>query len=145
MDDCLDVDSNPTSVVAARAFVRSRLKRCQELEVAVEDALLVATELVTNAVLHARTWIRLRLRVDKSTVRIEVHDANPRLPAEPPPEPEATSGRGLAIVAAVATGWGAEHQGDGKVVWAEIALRSRTPVHPQKFTAYQPAWAPKEV
>jgi anti-sigma regulatory factor (Ser/Thr protein kinase) len=119
MDDCLEFESQPELVVAARQFVRDRLS-AWEVTDHVDAAVLVASELVTNAILHARTAVSLRVQVEGSTVRIEVYDENPRLPVLAPCPPEATSGRGLALVAALAGAWGMENRGDGKVVWAEI-------------------------
>ena len=119
MDDCLEFESDPAMVVAARQFVRERLMAWKAAQHA-DTAALVASELVTNAVLHARTAVTLRVQIEGPTVRIEVFDENPRLPVVAPCPPDATSGRGLALVTASATAWGMEHRGDGKVVWAEI-------------------------
>lgn len=119
MDDCLDLESDPELVVAARAFVRSRLESWEAADL-IWDAEMVASELVTNAVLHARTQIRLRVALDSTTVRIEVFDANPRLPTVMPCSAEATSGRGLAMVTTLASSWGIEQQPDGKVIWAQL-------------------------
>lgn len=120
MDDCLEFESDPAMVVAARRFVRERLAAWEADSRYVDSAVLVASELVTNAVLHARTSVTLRIELQGSTVRIEVLDENPRLPVLAPCPPEATSGRGLALVAILATAWGMEHHGDGKIIWAEI-------------------------
>src|SRR5262249_45194058 len=87
------------------------------------DARLVVSELVTNAVLHARTPIELQVLVGRATLRIEVTDSGldrPRMWAE-----RDRGGRGLPIVEAVATGWGILDQGSRKTVWCEIKLRSR--------------------
>lgn len=119
MDDCLEFESNPELVMAARHFVTDRLTAWEATDHA-EAAVLIASELVTNAVLHARTAVVLRLMLRGETVRIEVFDENPRLPVVSPSPPEATSGRGLSLVVAVATAWGMEHRNDGKVVWAEV-------------------------
>ena len=119
MDDCLEFESNPEIVVAARHFVRDRLAAWEAVE-HVDSAVLIASELVTNAVLHARTAVTLRLELSGSTIRIEVLDGNPRLPMLAPCPPDATSGRGLALVSSLATTWGMENRGDGKVVWAEL-------------------------
>lgn len=119
MDDCLEFESNPEMVLAARRFVRERLRSWEAPE-HIDAAALVASELVTNAVLHARTAITLRLELRDRTIRIEVYDENPRLPVVAPCPPEATSGRGLALITATATAWGMENRGDGKVVWAEL-------------------------
>jgi anti-sigma regulatory factor (Ser/Thr protein kinase) len=119
LDDCLKLESDPSVVALAREFVRDRLEHWQATD-QIEYAVLVATELVTNAVLHARTQIHLTVSVDESRVRVEVYDENTRLPTVAAIDPDATSGRGLALVAAVARSWGIEHHPHGKVVWAEI-------------------------
>ena len=73
MDDCLELESDPKLVVAARQFVRERLTSWEATD-HLEQAVLVASELVTNAVLHARTAIQLKVSVDGPRVRIEVFD-----------------------------------------------------------------------
>jgi anti-sigma regulatory factor (Ser/Thr protein kinase) len=119
MEDCLDLESKPELVAAAREFVRSRLT-AWELADRIPAMTVIASELVTNAVLHARTSIQVRLSCTGRTVRIEVVDENPRLPTLAPAVPEATSGRGLSLVTQMATSWGIDNREDGKVVWAEL-------------------------
>lgn len=86
------------------------------------------TELASNAVLHARTQFRLTLRSNGfDFLRIEVRDESTRMPSPAGTPPEATSGRGLAVVSAIAASWGTQRDGDGKVVWAEIG-RTRPPI-----------------
>ena len=126
LEVCLDFESEPALVRRARRFV-SRTLREWELEHFVNDAQLVVSELGSNAVLHARTEIRLTLRSDGAGwVRIEVQDHNSRMPTQLACPTDATSGRGLAIVEAVATSWGVARDGDGKTVWAELGNRSTT-------------------
>lgn len=126
MDDCVELESDPAMVSVAREFVRDRLAAWEATE-HTDEAALVASELVTNAILHARTAFTLKVEARESppptgtsSVRIEVYDQNPRLPTVSPMSTEATSGRGLALVAEIATAWGMENRPDGKVVWAEI-------------------------
>lgn len=93
---------------------------------AVERAVLVASELSTNAVRHARTRFETSMTVDPDCVRVEVFDLDTRAPQPVMAGEDATGGRGLQIVAAVASDWGfrtEERDGvQGKVVWAEISL-----------------------
>lgn len=124
LEACLDIESTPALVAAARAFTTSTLARW-ELDGLGDDAVLITSELASNAVLHARTPMRLTLRSDGiGYLRIELYDENPRLPIVAPPLTGATSGRGLALLAALASAWGTQSDGDGKTVWAELGRRA---------------------
>ena len=90
-----------------------------------DEARLITSELSANAVLHARTDFGVTLRSNGlDYLRIEVRDENSRMPSSVSPPQEALSGRGLLIVDALATCWGTEFDGGGKVVWAEIGRRA---------------------
>ncbi|HET6873641.1 MAG TPA: hypothetical protein VFH70_02620, partial [Acidimicrobiales bacterium] len=67
MEDCLEFESDPEMVVAARRFVRERLMAWEAGE-HIDAASLVASELVTNAVLHARTSVTVRLQLQGRTI-----------------------------------------------------------------------------
>ena len=87
-------------------------------------ARLAASELVANSATHAAEesegLIRVTLVRTELTIRIEVRDAGkPFAPLRPVPPPEATSGRGLLLVEALADRWGSDHR-DGNLVWFEI-------------------------
>ena len=89
-----------------------------------EDVVLVASELVTNAVQHGSPPIALSLGAAGSIARVSVrnaHGENSTRPRVVAPEPDEPDGRGLAIVAALSTAWGWESEGDSMTVWAEIA------------------------
>jgi anti-anti-sigma factor len=116
----------PTAAAAARDFVR-QVCRYWELALpattAVERAVLLADELVTNAVVHARTDLRLRLELRGDRLHIAVHDDNPRLLRLVAPSVEAEGGHGLWLVERLARAWGVHrHPGDGKVVWCTLEL-----------------------
>lgn len=88
---------------------------------------LLASELVTNAVVHAGTSISFTLRHLRGTLQVVVRDRDPRLVAEPPPSdpggvPDGHSGRGLLLLSSLADDWGSAPTGDGKVTWANVSL-----------------------
>lgn len=88
---------------------------------------LLVCELVTNALRHGSPPVELRIRAGLERVlRVEVLDgADGAQPVRHEPAPDAVSGRGLGIVAALAVRWGTEADDSGKVVWAELDPSSR--------------------
>src|SRR3954453_7565637 len=97
----------------------------------VENAALALSEVVTNAILHGRPPVTVRLRGTRNHPRVEVRDASPDPPAPSHTEMEqeyqleiATFGRGLSIVASSSLAWGAERDGEGKMVWFEPAIEA---------------------
>jgi hypothetical protein len=108
------------SAGAARRFLRETLTRW-DADVFEDHGSLAVTELVTNAVLHARTAVDVSISLDGTRLRVEVRDGNPVLPAQKHYGAQAGTGRGLHIVAGLATGWGADPNPDGgKTVWFEL-------------------------
>ncbi len=87
---------------------------------------LVASELVTNAVTHARTPMNVTIRLVDDGLSVEVRDADPRPMFRPTTDTTATPGdehgRGLLVLDAMADAWGTSPTADGKVVWANIRL-----------------------
>jgi anti-sigma regulatory factor (Ser/Thr protein kinase) len=110
----------PNSVAAARRFVAASLRRVKLGPDAVADAALLVSELVTNALTHARSSVRVRVRVDDRLVRIDVFDSAAAPVTLQPLDPVADSGRGLRIVDALATDWNAVERPGGKTVWFEL-------------------------
>jgi len=84
------------------------------------DAVLVLDELVSNALRHGATPVRVRLVRETGNLRIEVTDAGSR-PARPRP-PDISGGRGLMLVDACSRQWGQWRHDAGKTVWAELAV-----------------------
>ena len=91
-----------------------------------ETAVLFVSELVTNAVRHAASsgaTLVLRLEAAGTSLRIEVHDADPRWPQPGTPAGLDESGYGFVIVDALADKWGVSETSTGKAVWAELDTR----------------------
>lgn len=87
-----------------------------------EAAELACTEVVSNAVLHAHTVIELGIEVAADSLRVAVRDLSPVLPVRRDYDAQATTGRGMALVAAVSQDHGVADAGpDGKTVWFTIA------------------------
>ena len=117
----VDLPPEPSSATRAREVARQQLTGSYSADV-LDAAVLVVTELVTNAILHARTRLRLTIEARPATVRIVVKDSTPSvLPQRMHLEPDAVTGRGLALVEHLSTSWGVDVTGSGKVVWSEIA------------------------
>jgi two-component sensor histidine kinase len=93
----------------------------------VDQVILVASELVTNAIRHCGPDVRDTLDVSwaisPDSITITVADPSDELPRMRRAAPDAPNGRGLAIVTALAEDWGAERTATGKRVWARLALR----------------------
>jgi Histidine kinase-like ATPase domain len=87
---------------------------------AAQPTLLVLTELLTNAIEHANAPIRITLAFSPDVVRVQVHDAAPQPPQQPPHDPTRIRGHGLQIVAALALHRGWTPEPDGKTVWAAV-------------------------
>ncbi len=125
----------PSSASSARRFVMGSLDSWA-MERFCDDAALCTAELATNAILHARTEFTVAVRRLTAGVRIDVQDDRPdRLPDPLPPhgraiDPAAT-GRGLMLIAGVATRWGYFNTDVAKTVWIELGdRRSDGPAQP---------------
>jgi anti-sigma regulatory factor (Ser/Thr protein kinase) len=112
---------NPASVAAARRFIEARAAAWSFPQPAGEQLALIGSELVTNAVLHARTELTLTLELRDDRVRISVKDRSNAPATLRHYRADALTGRGLGVVAALSDSWGVSAAADGKVVWAELA------------------------
>jgi anti-sigma regulatory factor (Ser/Thr protein kinase) len=110
-------------VTAARHFVREVL-RGQPTEVS-ELAELMASELATNSVRHARSKFEIVILLGAKEIRVEVRDCGGGDPARLSPGPEDPSGRGLLIVEAMADDWGVRRSDRGKTVWFTLPGTAR--------------------
>jgi anti-sigma regulatory factor (Ser/Thr protein kinase) len=112
----------------ARHFVCDTL-RAWGCDDAIPDAELLVSELVTNAVLHARSATRVTIERDGerngSVLRFSVYDASPTRPRLRDYGPQAVTGRGLLLVDRIARRWGVDPQDAGKCVWFEVESRAR--------------------
>jgi anti-sigma regulatory factor (Ser/Thr protein kinase) len=132
------------SVPAARRLVRQALSGLPQG--VVDRALLMVSELATNAFRHARSTFTVSVVRSGGIVRVEVTDAGGGLPVVRHPSPTEPSGRGLQIVMTLALRWGVE-VGDGaaKTVWFTLATggggaagQRRGPGGPR--WRWRPAW-----
>jgi anti-sigma regulatory factor (Ser/Thr protein kinase) len=116
-----------SSVAAARRLVRGELAHAEvpdERADFVDTASLLVSELVTNAIVHARTDVEVRLVTDHHMLRAEVSDGNPTFPSPRRPIGLAGTGRGLLMMDQVASRWGVLPSGSGKTVWFELTFAS---------------------
>jgi DNA-binding NarL/FixJ family response regulator len=124
---------NYASVQTARRFVRHALQMWGAHQ-QVEDAVIVVSELVTNAIAHTHTGCELRISrsggregggggggSQGAVLRIEVNDRGAEIPDVQVLNESREHGRGLHIVAALTNAWGVDTEPDGsKTVWAEL-------------------------
>ena len=115
---------HPRAAAVARRSAGETL-RWWGLDDVAEAALLVISELVSNAVLHARASgpsLELRLRAGSTRLRVEVHDTDARPPQLRRPAGLDEGGRGLLLVEAITDEWGVYGTPTGKAVWAALQL-----------------------
>lgn len=105
-----------SSVAAGRAFVTAQLSSAGFVD-AVHTAALLVSELITNAVLHAGTAIRVVVDTLDETVRVAVHDGSERTIQRRRHTIESATGRGLLLVEQLAVDWGLDKADQGKAVW----------------------------
>ncbi|WP_153536663.1 ATP-binding protein [Actinomadura macrotermitis] len=112
--------SDPTAVQLARRLVVEWFRHWSLDEALIEDARLVASEIVTNAIKAKGPTVRMRIRWTPPHAYIEVYDQDPNPPVRQAADPSATGGRGLLLVEAYARRWNHYPAETAKVVWAEF-------------------------
>jgi anti-sigma regulatory factor (Ser/Thr protein kinase) len=113
----------PEAARHARRFSRRTLRSWGVPDGDMDAALLVVTELVTNALVHTDGRVRLDLTLINNRLRVAVTDASPRTPVKPTHVGwEATGGRGILLVEAMSDAWGTLPVSGGKQVWSEVPL-----------------------
>jgi len=117
--------AEPVSASKARDFVCQHLV-AHDLLYLVEDIRLVASELATNAMVHARTPFVVTLSEMNGVVLLAIRDGSTSVPVPTTPQVMDMGGRGLVLVELLSHEWGASTDGSGtKSVWASFATRTR--------------------
>jgi anti-sigma regulatory factor (Ser/Thr protein kinase) len=121
MGRAVELVGRPASVRKARVFTGDVLAEAGVEASVIELAVLMVSELVTNAVAHTRGMICLTVHADTHWVRIEVEDDGRGRLMLRPAKRDQLDGRGLMVVDKLATDWGIERRASQKMVWFEIA------------------------
>jgi anti-sigma regulatory factor (Ser/Thr protein kinase) len=117
----LILPADPSAPRRARALLHEAAEEWEVGDELFQDAAMVVTELVANAVDHAGTPSTLTVGMDERGLRVAVRDTRLGPPPRPGPiDPAAARGRGLQMVEALATRWGVTPHPDGKTVWAVL-------------------------
>jgi len=123
----LPVRHDPASAAVVRHELMGDLHRLHVDPACIDDVVLVASELVANAIRHASPVSARRIDVtwdfDAEGIVIRVEDGSTALPERRATTSRTTYGRGLAIVESLASAWGFEHTPRGKRVWARVPIR----------------------
>ncbi|MDP9685399.1 ATP-binding SpoIIE family protein phosphatase [Streptomyces griseoviridis] len=114
-----ELAAEPRSVPAGREFVGRHLDRWR-LSAQADTALLLASELLTNAVHHARGPLTLRVRRGARELGVEVTGHGTPRPRPRPTDPHEECGRGLLLVETLAARWGVRPHPSGRTVWCTL-------------------------
>jgi anti-sigma regulatory factor (Ser/Thr protein kinase) len=112
------------SVGKARSWVDAFLVESAIEDSVRDDAQLVVSELITNALMHGEGELVLRASITGTIVQVSVTDSGDDLPEVLPPEPSRIGGLGLVVVDRIASNWGVAPFPGGKTVWAVLSLSS---------------------
>lgn len=124
------LQAQPRSAGRARRLVAEALEAAR-LPRLTDAATLLVSELVTNAVVHARTSIDVRVQVNGHRLLVEVADLSPQLPSPRHYDETATTGRGLELVELLSRECGVRHTTHGKVAWFSLVDEPEAAVEPE--------------
>lgn len=123
------VHHDSTSAALVRHQLCEDLARAGVHPTTIDEVVLIASELVSNAVRHtphdARNVLEVSWTIDDTGVVIAVYDGSTALPKRRTPSPDEPAGRGLRIIEALSDRWGVIPHDSGKRVWAHV--RNRAP------------------
>ncbi|MFI8193722.1 SpoIIE family protein phosphatase [Streptomyces sp. NPDC085946] len=117
----VELPAVPSSVREGRAFLAEALA-AWECTARADDALLLLSEVLTNAVQHAAGPVGVHLRRTATDLTVEVSDHSPHLPRPRLAAEDEDSGRGLLLVRSLAGSWGVRPTDDGKATWFTLGL-----------------------
>jgi anti-sigma regulatory factor (Ser/Thr protein kinase) len=110
------------SIPAARAFLARLLDGWGIADEVIDDASLLASELMSNAVKHGGGVVDLQIEAEDGLLHVGVHDNSDGAPTITEAGPSSPGGRGMWIVQSVAHDWGTDPDASGKTVWFELNL-----------------------
>ncbi len=117
-------DRHSTSVGEARSWVDAFLVEHLIENGMRDDAQLVVSELMTNALMHGEGSLVLRAAITGNAIQVSVTDSGDELPEVLPLDPTRIGGLGLVVVDRIASDWGVAPFPGGKTVWAALSLSS---------------------
>ncbi len=119
---CVSLNAEPTAPGIARGQVRATIA-AWDIPVDMSIAILLTSELVTNAVMHeAGAAIKLVITCGYGQLGVDVHDTSCELPVSVDRPPDAETGRGLVLVASLSSSWGYYRTPTGKAVYFTLAF-----------------------
>lgn len=137
----MKVEGDPAAIRAGRRFIEDQVVALGG-ESVVDDAALVAAELLANALQHGKPPFGVDVKAHGSMIRVEVHDGESRPPIRPTQSVTSNmTGRGLMLVEAASVRWGVmQIPDDGKVVWAEFDPERPANSHSTSATVLIGSW-----
>jgi anti-sigma regulatory factor (Ser/Thr protein kinase) len=129
----IELTADVVNCSVARGFVRESLARAPES--LRNDALLLLSEVFTNALLHGRGPVTVEVEQCGDGYRIAVADCSSTPPTEKGYQADDATGRGLHLLDSLAAAWGWEPTDFGKVVWFDLPVRTRPPSPPSAHKA----------